>query len=159
MSELRIGLGIDLHRLAPGRACMVGGIEVPSPVGPAGHSDGDAVLHAACDACLGAAGMEDLGTLFPDSDAAHAGRRSADFCHEVRRRLEGAGWCVLSMDVVVETEQPRLRAWRDTVRASLAALFGVDAGAVNLKGKSGEGMDAVGRGEALRATAVVLLGR
>lgn len=159
MSELRVGLGIDLHRLAPGRRCVLGGIEVPSPVGPVGHSDGDAVLHAICDACLGAAGLEDLGTLFRETDPAHAGKASAEFCRSVRGKLDAAGWRVQSLDVVVETEQPRLRDWRDTIRASIAALFGVDVGAVNLKGKSGEGVDAVGSGEALRATAVVLLAR
>ncbi len=82
-ANLRIGLGIDTHRLAAGRPCRLGGIQIPSEVGPTGHSDGDAVLHAACDAVLGAAGLDDLGSLFPDTDAANRDRDSREFCREV----------------------------------------------------------------------------
>jgi 2-C-methyl-D-erythritol 2,4-cyclodiphosphate synthase len=155
----RIGIGIDLHRLAPGRPCRLGGVTIDSPVGPAGHSDGDAILHAVCDACLGAAGLDDLGTLFDERDPAQAGRDSAEFCRETLRRVQTAGWRLVSLDVVVEAEQPKLRPHRDAIRARLAELFALDRGAVNVKGKTGEGLDAIGRGEALRATAVVLLGR
>lgn len=159
MSEhLRIGLGIDLHRLVAGRPCVLAGVAIPSDVGPYGHSDGDAILHAACDAVLGAAGLDDLGTLFSDHDPANAGRDSAQFCVEAMRLIGEQGLRVLSLDVVVETELPKLKPHRQAMRARLAALFGVAGGRVNVKGKTGEGLDAIGRGEALRATVVALLG-
>lgn len=155
---LRVGLGIDLHRLATGRPCRLGGIDIPAPIGPVGHSDGDAVLHAACDACLGAAGLDDLGTLFSDRAPENAARDSADFCIEVTRLLRQHGWRVASLDVVVETERPKLAPHRAAMRNRIAELFGLPIEQVNLKGKTGEQLDdPIGRGEALRATAVALL--
>jgi len=155
----RIGLGIDVHRLEAGRPCTLAGVTIPSPVGPLGHSDGDAVLHAACDAVLGAAGLDDLGTLFSDKDPANRGRASAEFCAEVMRLVRGRRLYVMSMDVVVETEAPKLMPHRAAMRARLAELFGVEADRVNVKGKTGEKVDAIGRGEAMRATVVALVGR
>ncbi|MBL8751168.1 MAG: 2-C-methyl-D-erythritol 2,4-cyclodiphosphate synthase [Planctomycetes bacterium] len=155
----RIGLGIDVHRLEAGRTCTLAGVPFPgSPVGPVGHSDGDAVLHAACDAVLGAAGLDDLGTLFPDKDPANRGRASAEFCAAAMLRVHQEGLRVLSMDVVVETEAPKLQPMRRAMRDRLAQLFGLSADRVNVKGKTGEKVDAIGRGEAMRATVVVLLG-
>lgn len=153
----RIGLGIDLHRLVPERPCVLAGITLPADVGPAGHSDGDAVLHAACDAVLGAAGLDDLGTLFSDKDPANAGRASGEFCLEAMRRVRAAGLRVVGMDVVVETERPKLAPHRLAMRQSLSRLFAVELDRVNLKGKTGEGLDAIGQGQALRATVVALL--
>ena len=154
----RIGLGVDVHRLQPGRPCVLGGVQFESEVGPLGHSDGDAVLHAACDAVLGAAGLDDLGTLFSDRDPAHADRDSAEFCREAMALVKGQGLSVWSMDVVIETELPKLKPRRAEMRARMAELFELDAGRVNVKGKTGEKVDAVGRGEACRATVVALLG-
>ncbi len=154
----RVGLGIDVHRLMPGRPCVLGGVSFDSDVGPVGHSDGDAVLHAACDAVLGAAGLDDLGSLFSDRDAANAGRDSAEFCREAMAKVRARGLAVWSLDVVVETEQPKLAPRRAAMRARLAALFAVAEDRVNVKGKTGEKVDAVGRGEAIRATVVALLG-
>jgi len=160
MNDLpRIGLGIDVHRLAPGRACLLAGVPFACEVGPVGHSDGDAVLHAACDAVLGAAGLDDLGTLFPDGDPANRGRASAEFCRETMRLLHGRGLRVFGLDCVVETETPKLKPMRQAMRERLAALFDVPVDRVNVKGKTGEKVDAIGRGEALRATVVALLGR
>jgi len=156
--DLRIGLGIDLHRLAPGRACVLAGVHIASDLGPDAISDGDVVLHAAVDAVLGAAGLDDLGTLFPENDARNRGRDSAEFCRRALELVRGKGLRVLSLDVVVETEVPRLRPHRAAMRARLAELFAVDADRVNLKGKSGEGLDAVGQRQAIRATVVALLG-
>lgn len=159
MNDLpRIGLGIDVHRLAPGRACLLAGVAFDSAVGPLGHSDGDAVLHAACDAVLGAAGLDDLGTLFSDRDPANQGRASADFCHETMRQVRTRSLRVLSLDCVVETEAPKLKPMRQAMRERLAALFELPVDRVNIKGKTGEKVDAIGRGEALRATVVALLG-
>jgi 2-C-methyl-D-erythritol 2,4-cyclodiphosphate synthase len=160
MNDLpRIGLGIDVHRLEPGRPCVLAGVPFESAVGPVGHSDGDAVLHAACDAVLGAAGLDDLGTLFSDRDPKNAGRDSAEFCREVMRRVRELRLAVWSLDVVVETNAPKLIPHRAAMRARLAELFGAPVDRVNVKGKTGEKVDAVGRGEALRATVVALLGR
>lgn len=159
MTELpRIGLGIDMHRLHPGRPCVLGGIKFDCEVGPLGHSDGDAVLHAACDAVLGAAGLDDIGTLFADTDPSHANRDSSAFCIETMAMVRQRNLRVWSMDVVLETEQPKLKPMRQAMRERIADLFAVDVDRVNVKGKTGEKVDAVGRGEACRATVVALLG-
>ena len=159
MNDLpRIGLGIDMHRLQPGRPCVLGGVTFESEVGPIGHSDGDAVLHAACDAVLGAAGLDDIGTLFSDRDPAHADRDSSEFCLEAMALVRDKGLVVWSLDVVLETELPKLKPRRAEMRARIAELFEVDVDRVNVKGKTGEKVDAVGRGEACRATVVALLG-
>jgi 2-C-methyl-D-erythritol 2,4-cyclodiphosphate synthase len=154
---LRIGLGLDTHRLEPGRPCRLGGVDFVSPVGPVGHSDADVVLHAVVDAVLGAAGDDDLGSLFPDRDAVNAGRDSSEFCVAALARVQAAGFRVLSLDVVVEAERPRLAPHRAAMRARIAGLFGVAVGQVNVRGKTAEGLGAIGRGEAIRATAVALL--
>jgi 2-C-methyl-D-erythritol 2,4-cyclodiphosphate synthase len=159
MNDLpRVGLGVDMHRLQPGRPCVLGGVTFDSEVGPIGHSDGDAVLHAACDAVLGAAGLDDLGTLFSDRDPAHADRDSAEFCREAMARVRQKDLQVWSLDVVLETELPKLKPRRAEMRARIAELFELDVDRVNVKGKTGEKVDAVGRGEACRATVVALLG-
>ena len=160
MSDLlRIGLGIDLHRLVRGRRCVLGGIGIESPVGPEGHSDGDAILHAICDAVLGACGLDDLGTLFEDTDVAHRDADSRKFCREVLARARAAGCRVLALDVVVEAELPKLRPHREAIRQSIAELFNLELDRVNVKGKTAEGLDAIGHGAALRATAVALVSR
>ncbi len=156
--DLRIGLGIDLHRLAPGRPCILAGVRIDSDLGPDAVSDGDVVLHAAVDAVLGAAGLDDLGTLFPENDPANRGRDSAEFCQRALQLVRGRGLTVRSLDVVVETELPRLRPHRAAMRQRLAELFALPADRVNVKGKSGEGLDAVGNRLAIRATVVALLG-
>ena len=153
----RIGLGIDSHRLVAGRACWLGGLLIPCDRGPEGHSDGDAILHAACDAVLGAAGLDDLGTLFRDSDPRWKGADSALFCAEVMRQLQPHGLRVLSLDVVVETEVPRIGPHRAAMRARLGELFQLPVDRVNVKGKSGEQMGDIGTGRLLRATVVALL--
>ena len=156
-ADLRIGLGIDLHRLVPGRPCILAGVHIDSEVGPQAHSDGDVVLHAAIDAVLGAAGLDDLGTLFREDSPDNKGRDSAEFCERAMELLHERGLRVASLDVTLEAARPRLRPHRSAMRARLAELFGVAVDRVNLKGKSGEGIGAIGRGEAIRATAVVLL--
>lgn len=160
MNDLpRIGLGIDVHRLGPGRRCILAGVPFDSDIGPIGHSDGDAVLHAACDAVLGAAGLDDLGTLFSDRDPNNKDRPSADFCRATMAQLKSRGLRVLSLDCVLETEVPRLAPRRQQMRERLAELFEPPVDRVNIKGKTGEKVDAIGAGAAMRATVVVLVGR
>lgn len=156
-TNLRIGLGFDIHRLEPGRNCILGGLKLPHPRGPAGHSDGDAVLHAISDALLGAAGLDDLGTLFPDTDARWLGADSQALLKECLRRVRAAGFEPISVDVVVVTEGPRIAPHRAALRAKLAELLGMDAGAVNIKGKSLEGLGALAHGAGLAVEAVCLL--
>lgn len=158
MTEQRIGIGFDVHRLVPGRACILGGIELPHPTGPDGHSDGDAVLHAVADALLGAAGLDDLGTLFPDTDPDWKDADSGRLLDEVVARLATAGWRVHNVDLVIATEGPRIAPHRSSMRASIAAHLDIDAGRVNVKGKTLEGLGALagGAGVAVQAIALIL---
>jgi 2-C-methyl-D-erythritol 2,4-cyclodiphosphate synthase len=155
----RVGLGFDVHRLVAGRPCVLGGVRLDHPAGPAGHSDGDAVLHALADAALGAAGLDDLGTLFPDSDPAHAGADSARLLSAALERVRAAGWRVANADVVIATEGPRIAPHRAAIRARIAALLGVEADAVNVKGKTLEGLGALAGGAGVAVGAVCLLER
>jgi 2-C-methyl-D-erythritol 2,4-cyclodiphosphate synthase len=157
--SMRVGLGFDLHRLAPGRPCMLGGIELPHSSGPAGHSDGDAVLHALADALLGAAGLDDLGTLYSDGDPRWKGADSAKILADVVARVRAAGWQVVNADVVIATEGPRIAPHRAAMRARIGALLGVGADAVNVKGKSLEGLGALAGGAGVAVQAVCLLTR
>ena len=157
--EYRIGIGSDLHRFSPGRPLFLGGVEIPGEPGLLGHSDGDALLHAFCDACLGAAGKEDIGTLFPDTDPAWKGLDSKRIALEVRRILQIEGWTLVNLDAVLECETPKIAPWRERIREGTARVFGIDSSRVHLKGKTAEGLGPVGRGEALRVTAVALLAR
>jgi 2-C-methyl-D-erythritol 2,4-cyclodiphosphate synthase len=157
--SLRVGLGFDLHRLVPGRKCVLGGIELPHAKGTLGHSDGDALLHAVADAMLGAAGLDDLGTLFPDQDARWKDADSKQLLSEVLKRVRAAGWRVENIDIVVATEGPRIAPHRAALRASLASLLGVAPEAVNVKGKSLEGLGALAGGLGVAVQAVCLLAR
>jgi 2-C-methyl-D-erythritol 2,4-cyclodiphosphate synthase len=157
--NLRVGTGFDLHRLVAGRRCVLGGVEIDHERGPLGHSDGDAVLHALSDALLGAAGLDDLGTLYPDSDARWKGADSATLLADVMSRLTAAGWRVVNADVVVATEGPRIAPHRAAMRARMAQLLGVAPDAVNVKGKSLEGLGALARGAGVAVQAVCLIAR
>jgi 2-C-methyl-D-erythritol 2,4-cyclodiphosphate synthase len=153
----RIGIGFDVHRLVKGRPCVLGGIELPHPRGPLGHSDGDAVLHAIADALLGAAGLDDLGTIFPDSDARWKDAPSAKLLGEVMKRLKKAGYRPVNVDVVIATEGPKIAPHRSKLRAAIGALLGLEAEAVNVKGKSLEGLGALAGGMAVAVQAVCLV--
>lgn len=153
----RIGLGTDRHRLVAGRACWLGGVLFGDcPVGPDGHSDGDAVLHALTDALLGAAGLDDLGTLFPDTDPAWQGVASTAFLTAALERLAAAGLRPWSVDLVVQCDRPKISPRRADVRAHLAELLHLPIDRINLKGKTREGVGA--EIEAVDVTAVVLVG-
>ncbi len=157
--ELRVGTGFDVHRLVSGRPCVLGGILLPSPTGPEGHSDGDAVLHAISDALLGAAGLDDLGTLFPDKDARWKGADSADLLREVLARVRADRWSVVNVDVVVVTEGPRIAPHRSAMRTRIGELLALDASCVNVKGKSVEGLGALANGAGVAVQVVCLLSR
>jgi len=158
-TDIRVGLGFDLHRLVEGRPCILGGVLFDHPTGPSGHSDGDAVLHAISDAVLGAAGLDDLGSLFPDTDAAWKDADSAALLGECMRRVTEAGWRPINLDVVIATEGPRIAPRRADLRARIGELVGLDPSAVNIKGKTLEGMGALAEGRGVAVQAVVLLGR
>lgn len=153
----RVGHGYDVHRLVAGRPLRLAGVEIPFERGLLGHSDGDAVLHALCDAVLGALGTGDIGTHFPDDDPRFAGADSALFVAEVVRLARQRGYDVANVDVTISAERPRLAPHNAAMRARLAALLGVEVERVNLKAKTNEGLDAIGRGEAIAATVVALL--
>lgn len=153
----RSGIGYDLHRLEAGRQLVLGGVEVPFDRGPAGHSDGDVLSHAVCDALLGAAGLGDIGTHFPDTDAKWRGVSSLVFLEQVQRLLAERGLRIAHVDAVVVAERPRLGAHFPAMRERLAGALGIRADQINLKAKTNEGVDAVGRGEAIAAHAIATL--
>lgn len=150
----RIGVGWDRHRLQAGRPCILGGVSIEgAPVGPVGHSDGDAVLHALSDALLGAAGLDDLGTLFPDHDERWRGASSATLLELTLERVASKQLRPVSADMVVVCDQPKIGPHRALLRARMAELLGLPDDRVNVKGKTTEG----GRADFVEVTAVVLL--
>ncbi|HKM91884.1 MAG TPA: 2-C-methyl-D-erythritol 2,4-cyclodiphosphate synthase [Candidatus Acidoferrales bacterium] len=153
----RCGIGYDLHRLAEGRPLIVGGVRVPFEKGPEGHSDGDVLAHAICDALLGAAGAGDIGTHFPDTDPKWKGAASLKFLEHARGLLESRGLKIEYIDAVVVCERPKLGPHFPAMREALARALGVSADRVHLKAKTNEGVDAVGRGEAIAAHAIATL--
>lgn len=157
--RMRVGLGFDVHRLAEGRPCVLGGVALPHGSGPLGHSDGDAVLHAVADALLSAAGLDDLGTLYSDKDPRWKGADSAVLLAEVVQQVRAKGWSVANVDVVIATEGPRIAPHRAAMRARMATLLGVDADAVGVKGKTLEGLGSFAHGAAVVVHAVALLER
>jgi 2-C-methyl-D-erythritol 2,4-cyclodiphosphate synthase len=155
--SLRIGHGFDIHPLVPGRRLVLGGVEIPSERGLAGHSDADAALHALTDALLGAIGAGDIGRHYPDSDARHADRSSAEFVRETMATVRARGYRVANADVTILAEEPQLAPYLERMRANIADLLGVSTDAANVKATRGEGLGAIGRAEGIAAQAVVLL--
>jgi 2-C-methyl-D-erythritol 2,4-cyclodiphosphate synthase len=153
----RVGLGFDVHRLEEGRPCILGGVTIDYPTGPAGHSDGDAVLHAIIDALTGAAGLDDVGTLFPDTDETWEGADSAQLLEAVVEKVRAAGFQIGNVDVVIATEGPRIAPVRAAMRERIGALLGVGVGAVNVKGKTLEGLGALAEGRGVAVQAICLL--
>ncbi|MCB9845613.1 MAG: 2-C-methyl-D-erythritol 2,4-cyclodiphosphate synthase [Phycisphaeraceae bacterium] len=166
--DLRIGHGYDLHRLEArppggvGRPLRVGGCDLESEVGPIAHSDGDVLYHAVTDAILSAAGLEDIGQMFPNSDPLNEGRDSTEFVEAAAVSAAAAGWELVSLDCTVVLERPRLAPLRTAMRSNLAGALGAVGGSVEkigVKGKSHEGVDAVGEGRAIECHVVALLRR
>jgi 2-C-methyl-D-erythritol 2,4-cyclodiphosphate synthase len=153
---VRCGLGVDTHRFAPGRRLVLGGVEVPSERGLAGHSDADVLAHAVTDSILGAAGLGDIGAHFPDTDPRWKDADSLVLLREVVALAASAGWSVAHVDATVMLERPKVAPFRDAMAASLAAATG---GTVSVKATTGEGMGFVGREEGVAALAVATLER
>ncbi|HTV59913.1 MAG TPA: 2-C-methyl-D-erythritol 2,4-cyclodiphosphate synthase [Verrucomicrobiae bacterium] len=153
----RSGIGYDLHRLAAGRKLIIGGIEVPYDKGPVGHSDGDVLSHALCDALLGAASLGDIGTHFPDTDAKWKGASSLLFLEHTRQLLDTKGLRIVHLDAVVILERPKLGPHFPAMRETLAKSLGISPEQINLKAKTNEGTGEIGRGEAIAAQTVATL--
>lgn len=154
---MRVGIGHDTHRLEAGRPLILGGVRVEHPRGLVGHSDADVVLHALTDALLGAAGLGDIGDAYPDTDPQFKDRDSSFFLHETLIRLNQKGFRVVNVDVIVFAQEPKLGPLKGQMRKKLADLLTLDVDAINVKAKTGEKVDAIGRGEAISCQAVVLI--
>ena len=156
-ASIRVGIGYDSHRFAQGRPLKLGGVVIPSENGLAGHSDADAICHAVTDAILGAAGLGDIGEMFPDSDAANRDRDSIEMLAAAVKRVSAAGLVVNQIDVAVVAETPKIGPHRAKIRERLAITLGIDSSSVSVKGKSNEGMGWIGRGEGIACIAVATL--
>jgi 2-C-methyl-D-erythritol 2,4-cyclodiphosphate synthase len=155
--KLRVGQGYDVHRLVAGRRLVLGGEEIPYERGLEGHSDADVLLHALCDALLGAAGLGDLGTYFPPTDQRWQGASSVELLRITFEMVRDQGFHLVNCDLSLIAEAPKLAPYRDSIRARLADLLGVEIAAVGLQATTNEGLGALGRGEGMAALAVVLL--
>lgn len=158
-SPFRIGQGLDVHRLVEGRKLILGGVEIPHDKGLLGHSDADALLHAITDAILGAAGLGDIGRLFPDTDPAHAGADSRVLLREAMRRVREAGWVVVNVDATIIAQAPKMAPHAPAMVLNIAADLGVAPDCVNVKAKTNEKLGHLGRGEGIATQAVALLAR
>ncbi len=155
--DLRVGIGFDAHAFAAGRALVLAGVTIPAERGLAGHSDADLVSHAVTDALLGAAGMEDIGHLFPSDDPALAGASSIGLLGQAWGRVRAAGWALVNVDAIVIMQAPRLAPHRNAMRESLAAALGVDRSRVTVRASTTDHLGFAGRGEGAACHAVALL--
>ena len=156
----RVGLGYDIHPLVAGRPCVLGGVNIPSPIGPDGHSDADVVLHAVADAILGAAGLRDIGHYFPNTDASLKGLDSAVIVKKAVAEAKGqGGWVVGNIDVVIIGERPKVMAHVEAMKAKVAEIIGITPSQVGIKATTNEGMDSIGQGKALAVQAICLVFR
>ena len=159
MSDYRVGIGIDAHAFAEGVPLVLGGVEVPSPRGLAGHSDGDVLVHALVDALLGAAGLDDIGAMFPSGDERWRGSSSLDLLRIAYAEARTAGWELVNADCVLIGEEPRIGPHRAEMAAALAGALEVEPSRVAVRATTTDGLGFTGRGEGLAAQAVALLRR
>ena len=153
----RSGIGYDSHRLEAGRKLMIGGVHVPFDRGPVGHSDGDVLAHALCDALLGAASLGDIGTHFPDTDSKWKGANSLVFLEHTRKLLDEKKLSIVHLDAVVICERPKLGPHFPAMRAALAKSLDISLDQINLKAKTNEGLGEIGRGEAIASHTIATL--
>lgn len=156
-TKIRIGYGYDVHPLGAGRALILGGIDIPHPKGLLGHSDSDVLVHAVCDALLGAMGEGDLGRHFPSSDPRFKNISSLKFLEDVAAKLRKKGYRIVNIDTVIVAQAPRLSTFLAAMQTRMGDVLGLDPDLINVKVKSGEGLDAVGREEGMTAHAVCLI--
>jgi len=154
---MRVGIGYDIHRFVEGKPLMLGGVEIPYIKGLEGHSDGDALLHAICDAILGAAGMDDIGHQFPVNDDRYLNISSVELLKEVSKKIQKKGLRVEYVDSVIILEEPRIAPFKDSMRREISASLGIAMDSVSVKATTQEGIGAIGRGEALAAYAIACL--
>ncbi len=157
MSEIRTGLGWDSHRIAPGRALIIGGVTIPSEFGLAGHSDADILSHAITDALLGAAGLGDIGMHFPDTDPRWKGASSDRFLAHAAALVRERGFTIVNVDSTVILERPKLKDYRQAMREALARVLDLDAERVSVKFKTAEGVGPVGEGKSAEAQAIATI--
>jgi 2-C-methyl-D-erythritol 2,4-cyclodiphosphate synthase len=157
VSDLRVGVGVDAHAFAPGIPLVLGGVSIEHPQGLAGHSDGDVIAHALTDALLGAAGLADIGALFPSSDEEWRGADSIDLLARAYGEVGAAGFELVNADCVLVGQEPRIAPYREAMRARLAGALGVEAARVNVRATTTDRLGFTGRGEGLAAEAVALL--
>jgi 2-C-methyl-D-erythritol 2,4-cyclodiphosphate synthase len=157
--NFRVGEGWDVHALVPGRKLVLGGVEISHTLGLLGHSDADVLLHAITDALLGAAGLGDIGTHFPDTDARFKGADSMVLLAEAALRVSASGWRIGNIDCTVVAQAPRLAPYMGAMRAGIARGLGLDAAQVNVKAKTAEKLGPVGQGQCIEARAILLLYR
>jgi 2-C-methyl-D-erythritol 2,4-cyclodiphosphate synthase len=157
--EYRTGIGTDIHELVSDRKLMLGGVHIEYPRGLAGHSDGDAAIHAIVDALLGAAGLSDIGTLFPDTDPKWKDADSKEFLAITKELLKEKRWVIVNVDVIIHAEEPRLESYKMQMKRCIASLLGLDFEAMNVKAKTNEGFGDVGAGDAIAATAIAMIKR
>ena len=158
-TTIRVGQGCDIHALVAGRKLIIGGVEIPHELGLLGHSDADVLLHAIIDALLGAAGMGDIGRLFPDTDARYRGADSRVLLRQVRARLAAAGWRVVNVDATINAQRPKMAPHILQMIRTIAGDLGLTENEVNVKAKTAEKLGFVGREEGISTEAVVLIER
>jgi len=157
--EFRVGIGTDIHRIVEGRRLILGGIQIPYPSGLLGHSDGDVAIHAVIDAMIGAAGLGDIGSHFPDTEEQWRDADSRELLAVIRDQLKDKGWQVVNVDVIIHAEQPKLGPYKGQMKRAISAILQMDFAAVNVKAKTNEGLGEIGTGLAMSSTATVLLQR
>ena len=157
MEGLRVGIGYDAHRLVTGRPLIMGGVQIAFEKGLEGHSDADVVVHAVCDALLGAAGLGDIGRHFPDSDDRYKDVSSLLLLEKVRKMLGDSGFCVVNVDVTVVDQAPKISSYTHEMSCNIASRTGLTPDAVNVKGTTTEGMGFAGSGEGIAAYAVAMI--
>jgi 2-C-methyl-D-erythritol 2,4-cyclodiphosphate synthase len=154
---MKIGIGYDVHALVNGRKLVVGGVAIPYEKGLAGHSDADVLIHALCDALLGAAGLDDIGCFFPDSDPQYKDIPSIKLLEKTGEMIDRNNLCLVNADAVLLAEAPRLFPYKKEMQRNIAGALKVDTGCINIKATTGEGLGFIGKGEGIAALCVVLL--